>query len=359
MKSNNRNSSVELLRMLTMCGVVLLHYNNPNAGAGLAYASGINYGILVFVESMFICAVDLYVLISGYFLSASSKRRVSKLLELLVQTALIGAALQCVSALLAGNLSIKGVLVSLIPNNYFVTLYVAMYLISPYVNLVLERLSDSGVRLLTGLVLFLFSVWPTLVEFLEILLGVNLNGFVPISSFGSNEGYTVVNFLMMYLLGAYIRANEERLLRVSAGKYLMGFLGGSVILTVWVFTCKDAAWPVIWAYCNPLVVLMACCLLIAFMKWKFQSKTVNHLAKSAFTCYLVHGVMITRIGVDRVVQASAPVMFGHMLISVIGIYAACHVCYLIWNAVMGPVFRLLSKKMEKWDGLLIPQVHVQ
>lgn len=353
-KINSRNSSVELLRILAMCGVVLLHYNNPSAGAGLAYASGINRVILMYVESLFICAVDLYVLISGYFLSASPMRRMNKLLEMLIQTSVIGAGLQCVSALLSGSFSVGGVILSFIPNNYFVSLYVTMYLVSPYINMALGRLSDKGLRVLTGMILALFAVWPTAVDFLQDMLDVDLNGFMSISAYGSQSGYTLVNFLMMYLLGAYIRRNEERIRAISGWRYLLGFFTGSAIVTLLTQFSEGVAW----AYCNPVVVLMACCLLAVFLKWNYSSVWVNRLAKSAFTCYLVHGVLITRISVEQAVQASLPAMLGHMLVSVVGIYAVCHVCYLIWNIVTGPFFRVIEKKCEKWDRLLTPDTNV-
>ena len=64
-RQSARNSSIELVRILAMCGVVLLHYNNATLGGGLTYAVGANRAVLMLLESLFICAVDLYVLISG------------------------------------------------------------------------------------------------------------------------------------------------------------------------------------------------------------------------------------------------------------------------------------------------------
>lgn len=354
--SSGRNSSIELLRILAMCGVLLLHYNNELAGGGLLYASGLNRGILVFLESMCICAVNLYMLISGYYLSGTVKRKVVKALELLIQTALIGMAIQCVSAILSGTFRLERVLLWLIPNNYFVTLYLAVYVLSPYVNLVLGRLSRSGLNKLTGLVVLLFSIWPTAVELLEALTQTSFSGFVPISSKGSLEGYTVVNFMMMYLLGAFIRANEDRLSAVPGWKYLLGFFGSVGVLTAMASVEAVSAWEYLWCYCNPLVVLMPCCLLLVFLKWNFHSRMINHLAKSAFTCYLVHGVLITRIGVAQAVQASAPVMLVHIALSACGIYGVCHICFLIWNLVSGPVFRLIGEKTGKWNSLLTPEL---
>ena len=79
----SRNSAIELLRIFAMCGVVMLHYNNESAGGGFLYAQNINRIVLMLLESVCICAVNLYVLLSGYYLSATTKRRAIKPLELL------------------------------------------------------------------------------------------------------------------------------------------------------------------------------------------------------------------------------------------------------------------------------------
>ena len=37
MEKNERQSNIELLRIIIMIGVVVLHYNNPEIGGGLRY----------------------------------------------------------------------------------------------------------------------------------------------------------------------------------------------------------------------------------------------------------------------------------------------------------------------------------
>ena len=105
MKQSSRNSSVELLRIIAMCGVVLLHYNNTVIGGGLRYASGLNLSALILLESLFICAVNLYILISGYFLSVSSTRKLIKPLELIVQVCIFGLLRYTLNAAIAGSFS--------------------------------------------------------------------------------------------------------------------------------------------------------------------------------------------------------------------------------------------------------------
>lgn len=81
MIEKKRESNIELLRILAMIGVIVLHYNNSEIGGALKYVQpdSLNEIILLALESMFICAVDVFVLITGYFLSNSRKRNLDKL----------------------------------------------------------------------------------------------------------------------------------------------------------------------------------------------------------------------------------------------------------------------------------------
>ena len=78
MARKERQSNIELLRILAIMGVIVLHYNNPLIGRGITYAKegSVNFYILYFLESLFACGVDLFMLISGYFMCESKKKSV-------------------------------------------------------------------------------------------------------------------------------------------------------------------------------------------------------------------------------------------------------------------------------------------
>ena len=138
-----RSSNIELLRILTIFGVVVLHYNG-NVALGLVSPGTVNHHLLLTLEILFICAVNLFVLISGYFLCQTQKRSGLKALELVIQVMTFGVAKYLVTVILGrAPFSLLTLMVSAVPNNYYVTLYVAVYLLSPYVNILLKKLSQS------------------------------------------------------------------------------------------------------------------------------------------------------------------------------------------------------------------------
>lgn len=51
--NKTRQSNIELLRIISVMGVIILHYNNPYRG-GITYASGVNKTVLYGLESLFV-----------------------------------------------------------------------------------------------------------------------------------------------------------------------------------------------------------------------------------------------------------------------------------------------------------------
>lgn len=341
-----RESNIELLRIITICGVVVLHYNG-NFALQLVNAGTANYGLLLLLEALFICAVDLFVLISGYFLCTTNRRKAVKVLELVVQVILFGMAKYLVGVVLGGNpFSVSGLLGAALPNNYYVTLYLAVYLISPYVNILLNRLSDRQFTVLVMLWGILFAVLPTALDMVYAVTGVNLHGMYPIGSGGSQYGYNFLNFLLMYLMGAYLR-------RVKPGKLLMDAIG-AVICLAGVLVWQNFYPSIARAYCNPFVIGMAVFAFRLFTRLHISSKLVNALAKGAFTCFLLHDFFLPHIGIDRVVNRSLPVLMGHIALCVALIFLLCWVAWRIYAWVTDPIFHILEKPLSKLDGLLSP-----
>ena len=147
-KKIHRDSNIELLRMLSIWGVIILHYNNQTIGGGLQYVQEgtLNEALLLGLQGLCICVVDLFVLISGYFSCVSNKRSLVKIVGLLVQYSFFQMIRYIIEAIIDGSFSWYAMLRAGIPVNNFVILYVSLYIISPYINLILRSLSETQVK---------------------------------------------------------------------------------------------------------------------------------------------------------------------------------------------------------------------
>lgn len=347
MNTKVRDSNIELLRIFSICGVIVLHYNGGFALNSVAQGT-VNHYFLLLLEAAFICAVDLFVLISGYFLCTTNSRKATKALELVVQVMVIGVLQYLLTCLLSRTMpGLSGLVGAAIPNSYYVTLYLTLYLLSPYINIVLRRISDKQLGFLVAMCAILFSVWPTVLDSVFLATGKNYNGMYPTTASGSQYGYSLLNFCLMYLIGAYLRRIEQ------PGKARWNMLGAGVCIGV-IFVWQQYYESVALSYCNPFVILLAVFYFRLFKGLRFSSAPVNALAKSTFTCFLLHTFFLRQIRISDFVNRPFPYLLGHIAISVPVIFLLCYLVWRVYDPVAKPVFRLLDQKLNKVNQLLSP-----
>lgn len=205
-----RNRGLDLLRLLAGMAVVMLHYNYGYAFPLMDNIPTSNRLLLYGMEALCVPAVNVFMLISGFFLFRTDKRSLGKVLNLFI-TVVFFRELFYLGPVVLGRhpFELNLFLRNLVPNLYFIVLYCAVYLISPYVNLVIRRLSSKGVLRLLLILFVLLSVEPWLVDLLEKNAHSTFRGMSMVSFSGSDGGQSLVNFAFMYILGASLFRLEQ------------------------------------------------------------------------------------------------------------------------------------------------------
>ena len=334
-----RKSGIELLRILAACAVVILHYREMASDMDGSTANMIT---LDFIGSFAICAVNVFVAISGYFMIKSQKRVWGKALSLLFQVSLINVGLYFVSVV-SGNtvFSWLSFVENLIPHNYFVILYVVMYFFTPYINVLINGMTNESRKRFMIISLLLFSLWPTIVNVSEVFLGIKWFGLSSISAWGSQQGFTIVNFLLLYSTGACLRLETFKISRS-----LLSIIACGCLIFVWVIIEEHlgtASTKTAWEYHNPFVIMLAIWLLKYFEGYTFQSKIINKMAKSAFFCYLIHYYILAHLKVDYFITQPVYILLLHLLGSIVVIYLISWVGFWMYNKMVGPIFNKLDK----------------
>lgn len=359
MEKKTRSSNIELLRVAAALGVIILHYNNKDIGGGFGYVqwNSINPYLLYFLESMAICAVNVFILISGYFMCTSYKRNLSKPIELLLQLILFRELVCFMSIFLQVHNGVslseiplaKKILINLVPDNYFVILYVVLYLVSVYINIIFSVLDRKQMRRMILVMGLLFSVWPTLVDISERLLGFSWSGLSSVGAGGSQGGYTIVNFVLMYCIGAYIRLHE-RDRSYSGGHMLLGYGVCVVLLTAWQLVdirFGTNVSGIALEYCNPLVIASAVYIFFFFKQIQLkESRVINTLAKGSFSVYLLHIALLPFAQISRFCNANIVVLIAHIAATSVGIYLICWGINCIYTKLMKPFHGFLENRLS-------------
>ena len=282
-----RNSTIELLKLILFLGVIILHLCG---GYGKAIELGGGCIDLQLLRSFFICAVDCFIIISGYYLSSSNRRNISKVINLYALAVLFHILLKVVGVGFGADFSLRSFLGAFVVGNYFLLLYIAVYLSSPFVNIVIENISKASFKLLLLLMFLLFSLYPTLIEYLfghdESLIGYSFVSFFD----GDGHGYTLVLFLFMYIIGAFIRKFGMPFKRKRICGVII-VLSSLVIALIMHYINKIEL-----NYFSPVCILGAVALFNLFALIKpTRNKIINYLSSAVFGVYIVHLSVISQI----------------------------------------------------------------
>lgn len=286
-------------------------------------------------------------MISAFYLSNTKKRRFVKIVEINIQVIVFRVALYVVTVVINGNeLSFKAIMECLLPVNYFVILYSVLYILSPYINTLIERLSTHDFKKLIVTLVLIFSVWTILVDFMENLVGHTFNGLSTVGMYGSQNGYSIVNFILVYFIGAYIRRNEIKIKNITA-------IISMIILICLIFVLSIIEHKVgldsvtTWNYNNPLLILLSAVILIMFMNWNYNNKVVNELARGTFTCFLFHTCLFGKMHIETYVNRPLIELVIHQIGVAVGLYLISYIVYKIYRICSMWFIKIITPLCDK------------
>ena len=348
-----RCSNIEILRILAIFGVIMLHYFNAEIGGGIKHveSGSLNYYILHVFESAFVGTVDLFFMISGFFLIKSNVRKIRKPVELIIQVILFREFAYVLNTVITHkSLSVKAVIGNLLPNNYFVVFYCILFILSPYINKLLDSITQKQAKRLVVILVVIFSLNCTVVQIISNINGKQINGLDSVGLYGSQGGYTIVNFTFMYLLGALIGKYKLMESYNSKIKLTLTYILSVVVLTVWALiesNCPDKVGSSAYMYCNPFVILGAVAVFLLFLNIDMGSnKVINKIASGVFSVFLLHSYLLKHIRIEQFVKGNALIMVVHMLVSGICIILVCTLCHFIYTAITRPIYNLIFRKFD-------------
>lgn len=229
-------------------------------------------------DTLFHTAVLDFVLVSGFF---GIKFKVKGLINIIFQVFFYSFVLSLVASLVYKSCSWIEIAKSIMPftNGYywFISVYLQLYLLAPFVNIVLAKSNNRQLLLL--LVVFAFLVF---------YIGLIRGGDVCV------DGKNIVNFVFVYCVGhslyrvrAYIMNNKMKW-RYNALFLLIIILSITFISNYASLSIRDFLYHYTYRYNSPGLLLMAICIFVIFETIQFQNKYINRIAVSTLAIYLFH-----------------------------------------------------------------------
>lgn len=204
-----RHSNFELLRI--HCALMII------AGHVIMIHGVYNSWDLLIDEMLrpwFMCAVNSFVLLSGYF---GIRTNAKKLWQMNGMVTFYSVILLGVACAWGGHIwDVKHDLMYLFPvltkKYWFITVYFALCLLAPALNAFVEKVDRSLLKNTIWIGICLFVGVPT--------FGYLLN----FNAISEDAGYGIVNFSLLYLIGRYLNMYDT-LSRFSRKSYLLIYVG--------------------------------------------------------------------------------------------------------------------------------------
>lgn len=277
-QNNTRHSGIELLRLIAMLMVLMLHANFLSFGIPSAedvQSNPISTVGRIFAEHICIVAVNVYVLISGWF---GIHPKIKSVVNLLLQVFTYSAIGLLVCFLFDRTTFSRGMFseILLIGKPYwFVVSYLLLYILSPVLNSFIELSKPSTVKK----ILISFFSFET------------LYGFI-FGQGGFEGGYSTMSFIGLYLLARHLRVNGSKILHLSKIACISSYLFISMIMTIiatigYLLGHGSIGYYMI-RYNNPIVIISSLFLFLAFTQLNFKNCFVNHFGSFALAVYLIH-----------------------------------------------------------------------
>lgn len=271
-QAKQRNSSVELFRIIATFLVLIVHFNGWFIGGMPNKLTNFNIPTIsqALIESLSATCVNCFLVITGWY---GLKFRWKHIVT--IWSILVGIYIPCylVTVIFQGNFSIVTFLIKLFAfgqESYYVQCYLMLLFLSPILNAFIKKYGKS-------ILPYSLSFWAIEIVFDWILKNRCL-------SFG--HGYELTHFILMYILGQTAFMYKERIQNyITSRKGIIIYLIGAILVTIgYIIIPAERSF----AYSNPMNVVMSFALFIAFERQAYYNKFINYLGKGTLTVYILH-----------------------------------------------------------------------
>ena len=267
-----RNSYVEIYRILAVFSVLITHYSGWFLG-GLPDGFDFNNPTAqrigqVIIAALCACCVNCFLLISGYF---SIKLRAQSIVKYLVLLLGIYIPFYCVDCLINGRpilfLDLVYICKVITRGGYFVQCYFMLMILSPILNAFIEKYQKK-------------SLWLIL---LLLILELYFDCIKGNDNMGFTQGYSVAHFCLIYLIGRIIYVYKDKITEVKRYKWvLLYFVFVCVIAGMYLAGIKFAFY-----YSNPAVIATGVFSFLPFVYKYYPNRIINWVASGTFAVYII------------------------------------------------------------------------
>lgn len=269
-----RNSSVELYRIIATFAVLIFHFNGWLVGGmpkhfDMDHISAFRISQAV-LESFSCICVNMFIVISGYFGIRLKWQSILRICLLLLSIHIPFYLLDCL--FFNTHFELKEFINKLLVvsnGGYFIQCYIMLMFFSPVINAFIEN-NDRRKGVFFILILVLVEFWFDCITHTDYM--------------GFRYGYSVLHFIVVYMVARYIYLYRDDLLKIKRFYWIWAyFICSFIILAMYIFGVNY-----VWQYSNPILILSAIFSFMPFLYRAFVNRQINWISQSTLAVYIIH-----------------------------------------------------------------------
>lgn len=352
-QKNTRNSSVELLRIISMIVIVGYHYSLH--GGYDKFSSYDFCGGVVFVQLLGLfgkVACSVFALISGYFLilqKGTIKEQYKRIFPLFFEMHfyyIIILAFMLITKLVPVTpaLWVKS-LFPLIFGTWYIKYYILLLLAAPFIGPWLRALEKETYRNLVVLVIVVWSVIQTFTN--------------AAWDFGEMDF-----FFVMYIIGGYLRLHMGKISLKKTGIMSILFITLMIVSVLFFdFAGLISGFSKLIDYASYFrrydTILALGCAISVFLyalNFSFSSPFINRIAGATLGIYLIHNNALIDTYIWKVLYPNTEYIYNpyaHAILKIFVIFSVSLIIELIRQATVGKMInKWLDRHYQKiWNGI--------
>lgn len=371
--NKERASNFELLRIVSMFFIVLYHTIHHGNIINNCTNDGLKI-ILEIIMLIIVVHVNSFVLVTGYFQSKSNFKQ-SKLWSIINANWFYKVLILVVFSIL--NIEVFTTVekyINIFPLNlsdyWFINPYLVLYCLSPFLNKFIDSLKKRDYQKLLVVLFLLLSIFP----------------YITGNRIYSNDGFTLYNFIILYLIGAYLRRYPLKdsylfknlsnncyqvltiiifftcaIVNYSFNKTANSLLGANSLFDMFGYSIMDMTR----AYSNPIVIIQSISFFAFFETLNFKSKLVNTLSRLTLGVYIIHDNPYVRKNIYKWIRIDGEqvISYKYVLYALLAaaiIYIGCSLIEWIRQLLFKGISKLkLSKKIREKYYTYIKNIYIK
>ena len=349
----NRNSNIELLRIISILLIIISHYTVHGIGRTTIYSMDLGFNRFL-LESSILGNIGtiLFVMISGYFLVNSNEVKIKKVVRLMFQVAFYSIVFYVCFALNKDMFNVKDFIKHFFPVTFkfywFFTAYIVLYIFHPYINSALNSMNKKTYEKFILLSIIIFSILPTITRM----------------DYYGNE---IIQFIIFYSIGAYLNkysknklSNKSLAVKIMISCILFTFLSIIVLDIIHSYNLALRIESTTLLNRNSPVAILFCASMFSYFvnRKEFNSKVINSISPLVFGIYLISDNYLIRPLLWKTIfknynYINSGWLIIHMVVAILVTFIVCIIIeYLRKILLEEPLFKRVDILLDKLQNRL-------